>query len=66
MLIDCDECAVRGLRCDDCVLGRLLGSTPVGEPLDEPSRAALAVLAEAGLTPPLWLALVPPAAAWVA
>ncbi len=71
MLIDCDSCAVRNLACGDCVVTVLLGlpaTTPLqaeaagaGQApvtrveLDEPERAALAVLAGQGLVPPLRL-----------
>lgn len=52
MIIDCDDCAVRGQACRDCVVGVLLGVP--GKLLDE-ERAALDVLAEAGLAPRLRL-----------
>lgn len=63
MLIDCDTCAVRGPACGDCVVGVLLGSPPTSvQPdaieLDGPEQAAIAVLAGAGMVPPL--RLVPP------
>ncbi|MDD4868626.1 MAG: hypothetical protein PHQ28_16390 [Mycobacterium sp.] len=50
--IDCDECAVRGPACRDCVVSVLLG---VPETLLQDERAALEVLAEAGLAPRLRL-----------
>lgn len=50
--IDCDDCAVRGPSCRDCVVSVLLG-VPATLSLDE--RAALEVLAEAGLAPRLRL-----------
>jgi hypothetical protein len=50
--IDCDDCAVRGPGCNDCVVSVLLG---VPETLLEDERAALEVLAEAGLAPRLRL-----------
>ncbi len=50
--IDCDDCAVRGPGCRDCVVSVLLG---VPETLLEDERAALEVLAEAGLAPRLRL-----------
>ena len=50
--IDCDDCAVRGPGCKDCVVSVLLG---VPETLLEDERAALEVLAEAGLAPRLRL-----------
>lgn len=52
VVIDCDECAVRGPGCRDCVVSVLLG---VPETLLEDERAALEVLAEAGLAPRLRL-----------
>lgn len=52
VVIDCDECAVRGPGCRDCVVSVLLG---VPETLLKDERAALEVLAEAGLAPRLRL-----------
>lgn len=52
VVIDCDECAVRGPGCRDCVVSVLLG---VPETLLEDERAALEVLAEAGMAPKLRL-----------
>lgn len=52
VVIDCDGCAVRGLRCHDCVVSVLRG---VPETLLEDERAALEVLADAGLAPRLRL-----------
>ena len=52
VVIDCDECAVRGPRCRDCVVSVLLG---VPATLLDDERAALEVLAEAGLAPRLRL-----------
>ena len=53
VVIDCDDCAVRGPGCRDCVVSVLLG-TP--ETLLADERAALEVLAdaatEAGSDPP--------------
>lgn len=53
MLIDCDHCRARGDACGDCVITVLLGSPPAGVTLDEEDTQALAVLADAGLVPPL-------------
>ena len=53
VIIDCSTCAVRDLACDDCVVSVLLGSPP-GE-LESTEVAALAVLADSGLVPPLRL-----------
>jgi hypothetical protein len=50
-VIDCDTCTVRGDACDDCVVGVMLGGPP--GPLDPDGHRALAVLAGAGLVPPL-------------
>ena len=52
VVIDCDDCAVRGPGCHDCVVSVILG---VPETLLEDERAALEVLAEAGLAPRLRL-----------
>jgi len=52
VIIDCDDCAVRGPGCRDCVVSVLLG---VPETLLQDERAALEVLAEAGLAPRLRL-----------
>ena len=56
MLIDCDTCQVRGPACGDCVVTFLTipvrpgAADPV---LDDAEQAAVAVLAEGGLVPPL-------------
>jgi hypothetical protein len=52
VVIDCDDCAVRGPGCRDCVVSVILG---VPETLLEDERAALEVLADAGLAPRLRL-----------
>jgi len=52
VVIDCDDCAVRGPGCRDCVVSVLLG---VPDTLLADERAALEVLAEAGLAPRLRL-----------
>ena len=52
LLIDCDDCAMRGPACADCVVSVLLGPPPE---LRADERAALEVLAEAGLAPRLRL-----------
>ena len=68
MMIDCDTCVVRDLACGDCVVTVLLGSAPPaqeddaalpGIDLDGRERAAIAVLAGAGLVPPLRLVRPP-------
>jgi len=50
--IDCDDCAVRGPGCQDCVVSVLLG---VPESLLADERQALEVLADVGLAPRLRL-----------
>lgn len=52
VVIDCDDCAVRGIGCQDCVVSVLLG---VPESLLDDERKALEVLADAGLAPRLRL-----------
>jgi len=52
VVIDCDDCAVRGPGCRDCVVSVLLGAP---ETLLDDECAALEVLAEAGLAPRLRL-----------
>ncbi|MDV3128121.1 hypothetical protein M1247_24620 [Mycobacterium sp. 21AC1] len=50
--IDCDDCAVRGPGCQDCVVSVLLG---VPETLSGDERQALEVLADVGMAPRLRL-----------
>ena len=52
VVIDCEDCAVRGPGCRDCVVSVILG---VPETLLDDERAALEVLADAGLAPRLRL-----------
>ena len=52
VVIDCDDCAVRGPACRDCVVSVLLG---LPENLLHDERAALEVLADVGLAPRLRL-----------
>ena len=52
VVIDCNDCAVRGPGCRDCVVSVILG---VPETLLEEERVALEVLADAGLAPRLRL-----------
>ena len=63
VIVDCDTCVVRGLSCGDCVVTFLLGppSEWAVDGLPGEEIAALAVLAESGLVPPLRL-VAPPAA----
>jgi hypothetical protein len=60
VLIDCDSCAVRGLACGDCVVTVLLGVSPAGVELDAAEQAAISVLADQGLVPPLRLVAATP------
>ena len=57
MIVDCDSCAARGPACSDCVVTVLLGPPEwLAEPTLLPAEtAALAVLADSGLVPPLRL-----------
>lgn len=55
MIIDCGSCEVRGRACGDCVVSALLGGPP--DELDDGECAAIDVLAESGLVPPLRLVL---------
>lgn len=52
VIIDCDDCAVRGHGCKDCVISVLLG---VPETLRPDEQRALEVLADVGLAPRLRL-----------
>lgn len=63
MLIDCDSCEMRSIACDDCMVTALLGGAPGSGDIDidDGESAALGVLAESGLVPPLRL-VVPDAA----
>lgn len=60
MIVDCDSCAMRDVACSDCVVGVLLGM-PAPRSRDDPveldaaERAAIGVLADSGLVPPLRL-----------
>ena len=57
MLIDCDACVMRGPGCRDCVVSVVLGMPPEQSTLriDDEELAALDVLAQSGLVPPLRL-----------
>jgi hypothetical protein len=52
MIIDCDDCAVRGTACKDCVVSVLIGAP---DSLRADECAALEALADAGLAPRLRL-----------
>ena len=53
--VDCDTCAARGPTCSDCVVSVLLGAPGGVVDLDRDEQAALEVLADSGLVPPLRL-----------
>ncbi|HET6213914.1 MAG TPA: hypothetical protein VFE14_13705 [Micromonosporaceae bacterium] len=55
MLVDCDNCSVRGRACAGCVVSVMLGAPPDGVELDEVEQRALRVLADAGMVPRLRL-----------
>jgi hypothetical protein len=56
VIVDCDTCVARGPACGDCVVTVLLGPPqPWQEGLAPAEAAALAVLADSGLVPPLRL-----------
>jgi hypothetical protein len=57
VIVDCDSCAVRGPACGDCVVTFLLGPPDwwAVDGLPGEEAAALAVLADSGLVPPLRL-----------
>lgn len=54
MVIDCDSCQVRGLRCSDCVVTAFLGQPSQAE-FDGDDVRALSALAQGGLVAPLRL-----------
>jgi hypothetical protein len=56
MIIDCDQCTMRDVACDDCVVNALLGSPPQVS-VGEETAVALRNLADGGLVPPLRLSL---------
>ncbi len=56
MIIDCDTCVMRDLACGDCVVSVLLGPPgALAAGFDAEEKAALDVLADSGLVPPLRL-----------
>jgi hypothetical protein len=55
MLIDCDTCAGRHIACDDCVINVLLSRPADRVNIDDAEQHAFAILADAGLVPPLRL-----------
>ena len=71
MIVDCNECVVRGPACEDCVVTVLLGEPVVGIPpdyeaatghavlsLEQEEERAIGVLADSGLVPRLRLVKV--------
>ncbi len=55
MHVDCAGCRARGPACTDCVISVLLGPISDDVQLDDQEQAALQVMAESGLLPPLRL-----------
>jgi hypothetical protein len=58
VLIDCDACVMKGPGCQDCVVTVVLGFSAERSgslSIDDDEKAALDVLAESGLVPPLRL-----------
>jgi hypothetical protein len=55
MVIDCENCAVRGPACGGCLISVVLGAPPDGVEIDDDERRALRVLADAGVVPHLRL-----------
>ena len=58
VLIDCDACVMKGPGCQDCVVTVVLGFSAERSGslrIDDDEKAALDVLAESGLVPPLRL-----------
>lgn len=53
MRVDCADCTVRAVACSECVMGSLLGPSPVTADFDQGELAALSALADAGLLPRL-------------
>ena len=59
ILVDCDRCEAHPRACAGCVVSVLLGTNQSPDQLELASdeRGALAVMADAGLLPPLRLVL---------
>ena len=55
MIIDCGSCAVAGAACSDCVVTVLLGAPDSVTQVADEHAAAIGVLADSGLVPPLRL-----------
>jgi hypothetical protein len=60
MIIDCDDCAVRGAACKECVISVLIGEPDSLHSFNQDEHAALEALAEAGLAPRLRLVPIHP------
>jgi hypothetical protein len=56
MMIDCGRCEMRGIGCRDCVIA-VIESQNVTNHLPDAEVRALAVLADAGMVPPLRLTI---------
>lgn len=55
MIIDCDSCVMKHLACEDCVVSFLTDPARDSPDIGVAEHAALAVLADSGLVPPLRL-----------
>ena len=53
VIIDCDQCEMRDVACDDCVVTALLGVRDGPDELEGETVDALRVLADGGLVAPL-------------
>lgn len=60
--IDCEQCAVRGLACSDCIVSALLGLPDEELAFDDAEQAAIGALSASGMVPPLRLVPKPVAA----
>lgn len=52
VIVDCDTCPVRGIRCDGCVVTALTAPATADLPLDRREQRAVAALVGAGLVAP--------------
>ena len=63
MIIDCEQCTAAPVACGDCVVSVLLGMPGLAEPaaalIADEHLAAVTVLADSGLIPPLRLVTPP-------
>lgn len=53
--MDCESCTQREVGCSDCVVTLLMSLPQEGDRLSQGEQAALAVMAQSGLVPPLRL-----------